>query len=129
VLFIKECNLEVVSISTFDLLEDVEFRSFIRRESNEFYRSVKRYNELTKTNFVQIIALAQYGQIHDVSMYAAIKREFKEIKFSEEVVKEFPFFRDWSIRYRLNLKTVILAVLTSIMYEGKIISKHGTAKH
>ncbi|TDK61756.1 hypothetical protein E2K98_12770 [Bacillus salipaludis] len=113
----------MVFIRNLELLEDVEFRSFIVQECNNYYRNVENYKELAKTNFVRIIALSQYGKVHELSLYAAIKREFKEIKFYEEVVKEYPIIQEWSIRYRLNPKTIILAVLTSILYEGWIIHK------
>ncbi len=109
-------------ISNYALLEDIEFRNFIRQESLAYNNSVGSRSKLMKTNFVKIIALSQYGQIHEVSLFAAVKREFKEIKYRRKVIENFPIINDLSERHNLNPKTVILAILTSIIYERKSIS-------
>lgn len=77
---------------------------------------------------MKIIALSQFGRLHEVSLYAAVNKDFTQIRFYEEVLEKYPIFQQWSVRYNLNPKTIILATLTSIMYEGILINKQGTAE-
>lgn len=98
------------------LFEDVCFNEFIRRESHNYYKNSKNTHELLKTNFVKIIALSQYGQLHDISLYAAIKKDFTHIRYEQEVIEHFPLVEKLSKRYSIRPRTVILTILASIIY-------------
>lgn len=99
------------------MYDDKEFRRFIKQESEIYRNNFKDLFKLMETNFIKIIALSQYGQIHEVSLYAAIKREFKTVKFEEEVMKHYPIIKKMAIKHGINPKTVILVILTTILSE------------
>jgi hypothetical protein len=118
VLNLLKIYLGVVMINTYQLLEDVEFRRFISKESvNYHHKKMKNRKELKKTDFIKIMTLAQYGQAHEFSLYASIKRDFKEIRFHKEVTENYPFIFELSQKYSLSERTVILALITSIIIE------------
>lgn len=105
-------------INTYQLLEDVDFRQFISKESaNYHHKKMKNRKELKKTDFIKIMTLAQYGQAHELSLYASVKRDFKEIRFHEEVTEHYPFIFELSQKYSLSERTVILALITSMIFE------------
>lgn len=98
------------------LLEDICFEEFIKRESDNYYKNINNSQKLKETNFIKIIALSQYGQLHDISLYAAIKRDFTQVKYEQEVIEYFPIIEELSKRYAIRPRTVILTILASIVY-------------
>ncbi|BCC60824.1 hypothetical protein LKM01_29255 [Bacillus pacificus] len=98
------------------LFEDICLISFIRQEGEIYYKSIENIHQLAKTNFIKIIALSQYGQLHDISLYAAIKRDFSQIRYEQEVIEHFPIIEDLSKKYNTRPRTVILTILASIIY-------------
>lgn len=109
----------MLKITKGKLLEDVHFRNFIKRESSIYFKRLNNKHLLKETHFIKIIALTQYGKIHDVSLYAAITREMKEISHLQEVMEHYPIIKKLSNEYILNPKTVILSLLLAILLERR----------
>ncbi|WP_324648376.1 hypothetical protein, partial [Bacillus pacificus] len=61
-------------------------------------------------------------EIHDISLYSAVKREFKKVKYEYEVMAYYPIINTLSIKYGIRPRTVILALITSILYEKTCIT-------
>ncbi|MCM3412660.1 hypothetical protein [Metabacillus litoralis] len=107
------------------MYEDEEFRNFITRESAVYYNSINDNFKGMQTNFAKIIALSQYGQIHEISLYAATKKEFKTVRYVEEVMKQYPIIKKLAIKHGINPKTVILVILTTILSETQDMELEG----
>ncbi|HDX9587773.1 TPA: hypothetical protein ROX98_000690 [Bacillus pseudomycoides] len=107
----------MLKITKGKLLEDIHFRNFIKRESSIYFKRLNNKHLLKETHFIKIIALTQYGKIHDISLYAAITKGIKEISHLQEVMVHYPIIKKLSNEYMLNPKTVILSLLLSILLE------------
>ncbi|GAB6443404.1 hypothetical protein bcgnr5378_52960 [Bacillus cereus] len=112
----------MVIISIHLLLEDNNFRNFVKQESEIYHKNIGDIYKLINTNFIIIIALSQFGEIHDISLYSAVKREFKKVKYEYEVMAYYPIINTLSIKYGIRPRTVILALITSILYEKTCIT-------
>jgi hypothetical protein len=107
-------------------MEDSDFRSFVLDESEFICQNKKNIQKLKESKFFKIIALAQYGHLHELSLHAAIKRNYSEIRYLKEVTEQYPFIQMWSATYHVSSRVVILALLISILYENQesILNRH-----